>query len=125
SSARTMLLEDHTRECVPCRKALKDARHGQATQKVERELAAPKAPWFQLPAMRWALAAALVLGFAVFAWPFVSQFLRSAGTLTAIVEAASGNVYRVAENQMQPLKHGEQLSKGERLRTAKDAGAVV
>jgi hypothetical protein len=28
SSARTMLLEDHTRECLPCRKALKEARHG-------------------------------------------------------------------------------------------------
>jgi hypothetical protein len=51
--------------------------------------------------------------------------MHSVGTLTAIVEAASGNVYRVAENKTQALKPGEQLTKGERLRTAKDAGAVV
>jgi hypothetical protein len=125
TSARTMLLEDHTRECVPCRKALKEARHGYATQKAEREVMKAKTSWFQLPAMRWALATAVVVGFGLVAWPFMSQFMRSVGTLTAIVEAASGNVYRVAEHKTQTLKSGEQLIKGERLRTAKDAGAVV
>jgi ferric-dicitrate binding protein FerR (iron transport regulator) len=125
TSARTMLLEDHTRECVPCRKALKEARHGHAAQKAELEVRKAKASWLQLPAMRWALAAALAAGFGLFAWPFVSQFMRSVGTLTAIVEASSGNVYRVAEHKTQALKPGERLTKGERLRTAKDAGAVV
>ena len=40
SSARTMLLEDHSRECVPCRKALKVARHG---NQVPRQLEVQKA----------------------------------------------------------------------------------
>lgn len=123
SSARTMLLEDHTRECVPCRKALKEARHGAKAQASYKE-ATPKFNWLQMPAMKWALAAAVVLGFGVFAWPLVSQMLPG-GALTATVEAASGPVYRVAENQTRALKAGEQLSRGERLRTAKEAGAVV
>ncbi len=127
SSARTMLLEDHTRECVPCRKALKEARHGVKAQAAYKE-ATPRFNWFQMPAqtpmMKWALAAAVVLGFGVFAWPLVSQMLPG-GALTATVEAASGPVYRVAENQTRALKAGEQLSRGERLRTAKEAGAVV
>ncbi len=123
TSARTMLLEDHTRECLPCRKALKEARHGAKAQAAYKE-ATPRFNWFQMPAMKWALAAAVVLGFGVFAWPLVSQMLPG-GALTATVEAASGPVYRVAENQTLALKAGEQLSRGERLRTAKEAGAVV
>jgi hypothetical protein len=132
TGARTMLLEDHTRECVPCRKALKDARHGFAAQpvSVKAERQSPwakvglKSNWLQMPAARWALAAAVVLGFGVFAWPFISQLLPGGG-LTATVEASSGAVYRVGENHTQALKAGEQLSRGEHLRTSKDAGAVV
>jgi hypothetical protein len=131
TSARTMLLEDHTRECVPCRKALKEARHGHAAQPVtvKAETARPgffnlNWAWLQMPAARWALAAAVVLGFGIFAWPFVSQMLPGGGGM-ATVEAASGAVYRVGENNTRALQPGEQLARGERLRTAKDAGAVV
>lgn len=130
TGARTMLLEDHTRECVPCRKALKQARQGLAAQPVTVKAETAKAgfglnlSWLQMPAARWALAAAVVIGFGVFAWPFLSQLIPGGGGM-ATVEAASGAVYRVGENSTKALKPGEQLARGERLRTAKDAGAVV
>ena len=34
SQSRTLLLEDHTQECIPCRKALKEARQGRAARAV-------------------------------------------------------------------------------------------
>ena len=42
-----------------------------------------------------------------------------------IVQAANGNVYRVSENRTQAVKPGEKITKGERIRTAKNAGAVI
>lgn len=126
SSARTMLLEDHTRECVPCRKALKEARHG--NQSVG-QLAAQKAKVAvsnrRMTTLRWAMAAVLVAGLGLFAWPYAQRFLNSVGTLNAVVEASNGNVYRVTEKSTQALKPGEQIQKGERIRTAKNAAAVV
>jgi ferric-dicitrate binding protein FerR (iron transport regulator) len=126
SSARTMLLEDHTRECVPCRKALKEARHGnQAPRQLEVQKARAAVMGSRMTTMRWAIAAVLVLGLGMVAWPWVQRFLNSASTLNAIVEAANGNVYKVTNDRTQAVKFGEKLNKGERIRTAKGAGAVV
>ncbi|HMX26634.1 MAG TPA: zf-HC2 domain-containing protein, partial [Blastocatellia bacterium] len=105
SSARTMLLEDHTRECVPCRKALKEARHGNQSA---GQLAAQKAKVAisnrRMTTLRWAMAAVLVAGLGLFAWPYAQRFLNSVGTLNAVVEASNGNVYRVTEKSTQALK---------------------
>jgi len=126
SSARTMLLEDHTRECVPCRKALKEARHGnQSAQQLETQKAKVTVSNQRMTVMRWAIAAVLVAGFGMFAWPSVQRFVNSYRTLNAIVEAANGNVYRVTETTTQALKAGEQIKRGERIRTSKNSGAVV
>lgn len=130
SSARTMLLEDHTRECVPCRKALKEARHGkQAVWQSANQLATQKAKVAvsnrRMTTVRWAIAAVLVAGAGLFAWPYAQRFLNSVGTLNAVVEASNGNVYRVTDKATQALKPGEQIRKGERIRTAKNAAAVV
>jgi hypothetical protein len=126
AQARTLLLEDHSRECLTCRRALKLARTGEPAVSVAP--AKPSRAWFpsfQLPAMRWAMAAAamLVVGFA--AWPFAQRFLNSAGTLSALVEASNGSVFRVTANATEPLTAGTKLNQGERLRTAKDAGAIL
>lgn len=126
SGARTMLLEDHTRECVPCRKALKEARHGnQAAGQLAAQKAKVTAGNRRMTTLRWAMAAALVAAAGLFAWPYAERFLNSVGTLNAVVEASNGNVYRVTEKSTQALKPGERIQKGERIRTAKNAAAVV
>lgn len=126
SSARTMLLEDHTRECVPCRKALKVARYGNQNAKqleVQKARAATKS--YQMTVLRWGVAAVLVAGLGLFAWPSVSRLINSYSTLNAIVEAANGGVYKVTDTRMQAVRSGEKIRQGERIRTAKDSGAVV
>ncbi len=126
SSARTMLLEDHTRECVPCRKALKVARHGnQVPRQLEVQKARAAAMGSRTTMLRWAVAAVLIAGLGMFAWPWVQRFMNSYSTLNAIVEAASGNVYKVTNDKTQAVRLGERISKGERIRTAKNAAAVV
>ncbi len=126
AQARTMLLEDHTRECLPCRRALKDARNGnQAVKVAPAKPARSFWPSLQLPAIRWAMAAAAVLVLGLASWPFAQRFMNSVGTLSAIVEASNGSVFRVTANATEPLATGTQLKAGERLRTAKEAGAVV
>jgi ferric-dicitrate binding protein FerR (iron transport regulator) len=126
SSARTMLLEDHTRECVPCRKALKTARHGnQAERMLEEQRAKVFAASRRMTMARWAIAAVLVVGLGLFAWPWIQRFTNSINTLSAVVEAAQGGVYKLTDNKTQTVKAGERLRRGERIRTAKNSGAVV
>src|SRR5215468_5006706 len=91
SSARTTLLEDHTRECVPCRKALKQARHGnQEAIRLREQMAKAAATGRRANALRWAVAAVLVVGVGLFAWPLIQRSINSLYTLSAIVEAAQG-----------------------------------
>lgn len=126
SSARTMLLEDHTRECLPCRKALKEARHGrQSSWQLDSQKAKVTASNRRMTTVRWAIAAAVVVMVGLFAWPSAQRFVNSFRTLNAIVEAANGNVYRVTETSTQALKPGEQIKRGERIRTAKNSAAIV
>jgi ferric-dicitrate binding protein FerR (iron transport regulator) len=126
SSARTMLLEDHTRECVPCRKALKQARHGnQTANRLQEQKAKAAAARYRTNVMRWAVAAVVVAGLGLVAWPWIQRSINSLQTLGAVVEAAQGGVYKVTGDKTQAVKAGERLTRGERIRTAKNSGAVV
>jgi FecR-like protein/putative zinc finger protein len=126
SSARTTLLEDHTRECVPCRKALKQSRHGnQEAIRLQEQRAMAAAAGRRAKVLRWAVAAVLVAGLGLFAWPWIQRSINSLYTLNAIVEAAQGGVYKVTGDKTQAVKAGEKLTRGERIRTAKGSGAVV
>ncbi|HEY6400383.1 MAG TPA: FecR family protein, partial [Blastocatellia bacterium] len=126
SSARTTLLEDHTRECVPCRKALKQARHGnQEALRLQEQQAKAAATDRRAKLLRWSVAAVLVAGLGLFAWPWIQRSFNSFQTLSAVVEAAQGGVYKVTGDKTQAVKIGANLSRDERLRTAKGSGAVV
>jgi hypothetical protein len=126
SPARALLLEDHTQECIPCRKALKEARTGRtaAARATFNSSPARSSQKTNFTAWRWAVAASVLVAVAVGAL-FVSNRLPSGGALAATVESANGALYRVTDAGTLAMAVGEQIGKGVRVRTAKDSGAVV
>jgi FecR protein/Protein of unknown function (DUF3352) len=123
SEARSLLLVDHTHECIPCRKAMKEAR--------SRRLGLAKAPAkikryrLQPVVLRWGIAAVLVIGFGLLALPFIQRYSWFGGSFDATVQAAEGQVFQIADSRSVPVGTGAKLQKGERVRTAKDAHAFV
>lgn len=124
--ARTLLFEDHMRECIPCRKALKDARNkGKIVRQFDIEKNSIRKPVFNTVYVRWALAAVIVLAIGTLTYPYIQRFLSSISTLQAIVEAADGDVYKVTSDKTERVKTGDKVRMGERLRTSKNSGAVL
>ncbi len=125
SEARSLLLVDHTHECIPCRKAMKDARSRYANRLAPAKKAtATRRYRIQPVVLRWGIAAALVIGVGLVALPFL-QRLVPVGDLEATVQAAEGQVYQIADTRSTPITTGAKLEKGERIRTAKDGHAFV
>lgn len=123
SEARSLLLVDHTHECVPCRKAMKDARsHRVAPAKKATVTSRYR---IQPVVWRWGIAAALVIGLGLIALPLIQRWSPLGGSLEATVQAAEGQVYQIDDTQSAPVTAGQKLQKGERLRTGKDAHAFI
>jgi ferric-dicitrate binding protein FerR (iron transport regulator) len=122
SEARSLLLVDHTHECIPCRKAMKDARSRRMAP--AKKAAVTRRYSIQPVVLRWGIAAALVIGVGLIALPFI-QRLPLGGELEATVQAAEGQVYQIADTRSTPVTSGEKLQKGGRIRTAKDGHAFV
>jgi len=123
SEARSLLLVDHTHECIPCRKAMNDAR--KRRQGIHAAPAKTKRYSLQPVVMRWGIAAALVIGFGLLALPFIQNYLPFGTKLEATVQAAEGQVYQVADTSTTAVGTGSKLQSGESIRTARDARAVV
>ncbi|MCA1624459.1 MAG: FecR domain-containing protein [Acidobacteria bacterium] len=133
STARTLLFKDHTNECIPCRRALKFQSADQTTktaaigvrQPARGQQRAYMNGWSRTNVARWSVAAVFVICVGL-AGLFVSErFDWSGRTLAATIENASGAIYVVSDAQSRQLAAGEQLQKGERVRTAKDSNAVL
>ncbi|HLL77539.1 MAG TPA: FecR domain-containing protein, partial [Pyrinomonadaceae bacterium] len=125
SPARAMLLEDHTQECIPCRKALKAARTGERVAATRAVRPARSAQWQPSPVWRWAMAASVavvaVLGGAV----MFKKFLPGTQALAATLENVDGAVYSVTEAGQELLSPGALIKAGARIRTAKDSAAML
>jgi FecR protein len=122
SEARSLLLVDHTHECIPCRKAMNEARARRTV--ITKAPATTKRYSLQPVVLRWGIAAALVIGFGLLAVPFMQRFWPF-GEFDATVLAAEGQVFQVADARTATVGTGAKLQKGEKVRTAKDAHAVV
>jgi hypothetical protein len=123
SEARSLLLIDHTHECIPCRKAMKDARSRRVLP--AKKAAITRRYSIQPVVLRWGIAAALVIGVGLLALPFLQRISPFGGEFDATVQAAEGGVYQIADTKSTPVTVGGKLQKGERIRTAKDAHAFI
>ncbi|HEX9732174.1 MAG TPA: FecR domain-containing protein [Thermoanaerobaculia bacterium] len=122
--ARRLLLEDHSRECVPCRRALKQAREGKppappAPRRAGKVVAFPFPP----AVLRWAAAAVLAVG--VGAALYVLSGMLLYGGVAATVETVDGQLFRVTETAHLPVAAGDDVRRGEVLRTGRAGDAVL
>jgi hypothetical protein len=131
SEARALLLVDHTHECIPCRKALKNARELRVAAKADRvvklqprRLKAGSKYNLRPVVLRWGIAAVLVIGLGLIALPIVERYVP-VGSLEATVQAADGPLYVVADSKTRALNVGEKIGRGDVLRTSKDTRALV
>src|ERR1041385_608436 len=130
SEARSLLLVDHTHECIPCRRAWKQAREKGAApgRDVRRSVRAGRARTQKYSlrpvVLRWGIAAALVVGLGLIALPVLQRYIPLC-SFDATVQAADGPLYLVADSQTRQLKAGEKINRGEVIRTAKDGHAIV
>jgi FecR protein/Putative zinc-finger len=122
SEARSLLLVDHTHECIPCRKAMSAAKSGRKA--VHQMPVKTKRYSVQPVVLRWGIAAALVIGLGLLALPMVQRYWPF-GNFEATVQAAEGQVYQIAETKTASIAPGAKLAKGELVRTGKDSRAVV
>jgi hypothetical protein len=117
--ARALLVEDHTRNCVPCRRALLEARDG---KRQARPAAAAQSPRNKAVWMSLAAALILALGAGIF---LIFQEMMAGGSQMARVESVEGTLYRVAGDSSKPISAGEWLDEGQVVRTAKSSSAVL
>ena len=122
SDARRLLLEDHSRECLLCRKALIAARTG-AVSPTERAAAAPLPRHLSRSAVHWAAAAAVLAAVVIGGW-LVPQLMPSPDVI-ARVETVDGELYRVDGDMSTPLAAGDPVAPGEAVRTGQGGGAVI
>jgi hypothetical protein len=123
SEARSMLLEDHTHECIPCRRAMKEARS--RNQAPLRQVTPQRRFNISPVVMRWGIAAVLVIGFTLLAIPLIQRYSPFGGQFEATVQAAEGQVYQINDTKSVAVTSGTRLQKGEIIRTAKDSHALV
>jgi hypothetical protein len=119
--ARHALVEDHTRHCIPCRRALRESRDGKPAEVAAARTA--EGPSRARRTALLALAAALVLTLG--AGLFVVLSNAWLGGSMAKVAAIDGNLFRVDGDNFVPVRAGDSIPEGDIVRTARGSHAVL
>lgn len=125
--ARRILVDDHTRSCVPCRKALKTLRAGEpawgaASMPQPRPAARPLT---RHPFARWGLAAAATIAGLSIGYLALRDVSFSSGPSATVQTAAEGSLFRVDRTAYLPIVAGEAIREGDHVRTGRTGGAVL
>jgi len=123
TDAKALLVADHVNECVPCRRALKQARSGQR----KRSQAATPSQSGWVAKLGWRVAAAAVIFLAVAGLSLNTDVLKVEAGGVIHIEAVDGELLRVTDEGSVPVQVGEAvtLRRGEGLRTAKGSRATL
>ncbi|HYP13970.1 MAG TPA: FecR domain-containing protein, partial [Bryobacteraceae bacterium] len=118
-SPRRMLVEDHTHECVSCRKVL-HAGDPKDTKVVSMTPRKPVPVW-----RRYAIAAGLLITAGLAGWTAYDNFGPGPSGSRATVQTARGGVYRIANGALVPLSDGAEIGEGELIRTGPASHAML
>ncbi|MGZ4840941.1 MAG: FecR domain-containing protein [Candidatus Angelobacter sp.] len=119
--ARALLVESHLHECVACRRQTETGKRERSTL----------APWKQeLPQVgntgfRWVAAAAAIVIFAVATYFVQDKLFSGPQGMRARVESLNGALSRVGYSGDQPLKVGDEVTEGQRVRTGGGSHAML
>ena len=111
TEGQAALVEDHTRSCIPCRRALRQAREGTPAS-VDSAVASDSGRGRRVFAV-----AAAVAGLALGGWAWNAGLLAPPIEQIAQVRAIDGSLIRVDGSRL-PVGPGDWLSENERVRTA-------
>lgn len=121
SEARALLVRDHTRECVPCRRVLMAQRSGQPDQSATHTRPLTR----RVPtAFRMAAAALIVVALGTLGLLGGLDYAADR-SLRAEVTDIDGSLQLVTAAGMQTLADGTELRARQAVRTAKDSGAMI
>jgi len=121
-SARARLVDDHTRSCVPCRRALLEAR-GLRSSSAGSPAAAPFAGRALPGWLRVAAIALVVVGAGLLSLHTITD-LAADRALRAEIVAVDGTLLQVGGDS-RTLAVGDEVRARQRVRTSKDGGAVL
>lgn len=122
--SRRLLLEDHARECVACRRVIRSRRTPGAAATPASAGASVGRRWWT-PDLTWAAAAAVLVGVGLVGLGFRGGAfgLRTGGMVQ--IEAVDGELLSVSELATTPAVAGEAYEGSAPVRTAKESGAVL
>ena len=119
--ARALLVESHLHECAACR------RESETTNN-QRSMPAPwkqELPQVANTGFRWVAAAAAIVVFAFATYFVQDKFFSGPQGMRARVESLNGVLSRVGYSGEQPLKVGDEVTEGERVRTGGASHAML
>jgi hypothetical protein len=112
SAARSLLFEDHTHECIPCRKALKEARYGVTAVPVGP--GASRIPTSRRTVVRWAIAATIIVGIGVLSLTYDRFFNRWRRCVSHGCPRDGRPGPNCVSDSIQGLKVGQEIKPGDR-----------
>jgi ferric-dicitrate binding protein FerR (iron transport regulator) len=124
SAARALLVEDHLRDCVSCRKAYLQPARGHLSLLPWRARAADTAP-APRRLMPYAVAASILIATMASAWAVREAFFAVPAGSRAAVQSVSGGLQRVAAEAAVRLAPGTEIGEGEPVRTGGGSRAVL